>query len=273
MISFFAKHPFISNQVLPNSSDRTIARLSSRIRAEEISDYLGGRVNPTEGFENDLCIHVKPRNLRNVRDGDVVDFLDAAYSNLLDQIKERPLIRVIAHTTHLYKYLKEQLVNEVVYIPHHHINWERATKDVKEFKVGGSIGSQTRSSAKMVKGITDALAKIGMEFKMCFNWTTREDAINFYKSIDFLVVYGTIGNNPYNYSAHPTKMINAASFGIPSFFTWHSGYEEFEDYYTPITDLDDLVEKVKSHKFDSARLISKAEEYHISNIAKLYKTL
>ncbi len=51
-------------------------RLSSRIRAEEMAAYLGAKLNPTEGFENDVCIYVKPRTFDQIRDGDWVDFLD-----------------------------------------------------------------------------------------------------------------------------------------------------------------------------------------------------
>ena len=272
-ISFFAKHSFIVNQRFPNSENKTIVRLSSEIRAKQIADYIGGKYNPTEGYENDLCIYVKPMRLERVRDTDIVDFSDGIYTNLLDRLKRRPKIRVLAHSTYLYKYLKKNLDNEIIYLPQQHLNWERAKRDRKEFKIGGCIGSQSHESMKMAEDLSGTLSKIGLDFEMCFNWRSREDAINFYKRIDFLVIYGKVRNDEYSLSVQPTKMINAASFGIPSFATWHAGFEEFEGYYTTFTTLDDLVDKIQNLKYDAEKLINKAEEYHISKTAERYLKL
>jgi hypothetical protein len=271
MISFFAKPSFLANQRFPNSENRTIVRLSSEIRGKQIADYLGEKYNPKEGFENDLCVYIKPMKLDRIRDTDIVDFSDGMYTGLLEMLKTRPKIRVLAHSTYIYKFLKDALENEIIYLPQQHLNWERQTRTITELRKGGCIGSHSRESIKMGDDIRKAIAPL--EFEMCVNWQCREDAVDFYKRIDFLVIYGSPRDDDRLLVAQPTKMINAASFGIPSFATWQAGFEEFEGYYTQFTTLDDLVEKLNNHKIDQQRLINKAEEYHISKIAERYKQL
>ena len=66
-ISFFAKPPFLN--VSPNVpyvfdgkpiKRGHLLRVSSLIRGNQMAEYLGGKLNPTEGYENDVCIYVKP---------------------------------------------------------------------------------------------------------------------------------------------------------------------------------------------------------------------
>jgi len=279
MLSFFAKHSFLANQRFPKSKDLTIVRLSSEIRAKQIAEYIGGKYNPKDGYENNTCVYIKPGNVDRIRDTDYVDFSDGLYTGLLEKLKQRPQIKVLAHSTHLYKYLKDRLPNEIIYLPQQHLNWERAKRDRKEVTTGGYIGSSSSISIKLNTEVKEALEKIGMDYVMCYNWRSREDAINFYKGIDFLVVYGYGNSDKNNPCAQPTKMINAASFGIPSFASWQVGYEEFEDYYMRFKTMDDLVEEVQKLKdniyYDkyAEKIIKKAEEYHISKIAELYKKL
>ena len=279
MISFFAKHSFLANQRLPNSNDLTIVRLSSEIRAKQIAEYIGGKYNPKGGYENDVCIYIKPGNLDRVRDVDYVDFSDGLYTGLIEKLKQRPKIRILAHSTYLYKYLKERLPNEIIYLPQQHLNWERVKRERKGMTTGGYIGSSSSISIKMNTALKEALAKMGMDYVMCYNWRSREDAINFYKQIDFLVIYGYGNSDEYNPCAQPTKMINAASFGIPSLANWQVGYEEFEGYYMRFKTMDDLageVQKLKDENYYNKyakRIINKAEEYHIDNIAKQYERL
>jgi hypothetical protein len=79
-------------------------------------------------------------------------------------------------------------------------------------------------------------------------------------------VVGQSVDDPYK---TPTKLINAASFGVPSVAYPLSGYKEWM-HYTPATD---IVEGVKNLKFDSKELIEASEYYHISNVAKRYEAL
>ena len=62
-----------------------LCRVSSRIRGEEISEYLGNiKTN----------IYVKPRHLEEVKNGDYVDILDDP--TYVERLKSRPNIKVIA---------------------------------------------------------------------------------------------------------------------------------------------------------------------------------
>jgi hypothetical protein len=122
MISIFTRPAFLGNRFPNHTKELTTMRVSSRIRGDEIAAYLGAKLNPKDGFENDVCIHVKPKYLERVKDGDWVDYLDGL--NLTYFLKERPLVNVIAHSQVSYEYLRANLTNKVVLIPSHHINIE-----------------------------------------------------------------------------------------------------------------------------------------------------
>ncbi len=77
----------------------------------------------------------------------------------------------------------------------------------------------------------------------------------------------------------PTKIINAASFGIPSIAYPLRGYKEIEGYYVRASNMKELlteVEKFKDkdyYKKWSGKVLKMSEKYHISEVAKLYKKL
>src|SRR3990170_5163683 len=219
--------------------------LSTRIRGDQIAEYIGARRNPASGYENDVCIHVKPRSFKNVRDGDYVDFLDGIVTfNLL---KDRPKVKVIAASIVSYEYLKGVLTNGIVLIPSHHINWERAKRDRTEVLVAGYIGSPSSVATEMYEEIGKALKKVGFDFVTCFNYrfTVRQDAIDLYKSVDLFIIGPWKDMNPHKI---PTKVINAASFGIPTIAYPLPGYKEIEGYYVPAMDVAEIVREAKKFK-------------------------
>ena len=77
----------------------------------------------------------------------------------------------------------------------------------------------------------------------------------------------------------PLKIINAASFSIPSVAAIHDGYKEVDGYYIGVRTIEQLIGEVerlkepKNYKKASGGLTEMAEKYHISKIAKLYKQL
>ena len=101
-------------------------------------------------------------------------------------------------------------------------------------------------------------------------------------SIDLQIVW-----RPYEkILSNPLKIVNAASFGIPTIALDEPAFKEFGDiendlkYYLPVLgltnfldELDNLIESPDTYKLFSEKCLEKAEEYHISNIAKLYKEL
>lgn len=92
-LSFFAKQPFFRENKEEKSS-LYLQRVSSVIRAKEIAKFLDVKYNPKEGYEDDVCIYVKPPSLEMVKDGCFVDVLDDL--KLTEAVKDRPGIKVIA---------------------------------------------------------------------------------------------------------------------------------------------------------------------------------
>lgn len=105
-----------------------------------------------------------------------------------------------------------------------------------------------------------------------------QDIIDYYKKIDIQVIgYFDYQDIPYY---HPTKIINAASFGIPTVAGRRLGYKDFDNFYIPVNNMDELLAEVEKLKKDpkyynqwSDKIVKEAEKYHISKIAQLYRKL
>jgi len=263
-ISFFAKHSKL---------------LSSKIRGRQIAEYIGGRFNPQSDYENDVCIYIKPDNLDNIKDGDYVDFSDGIYLRLLEQLKLRPKVNVIAHTIVSSQYLRQRIPNEIFVIEQQHLNWDREKRTRKGLLRGGYIGKQSSVADAVNRKIVKTLYQLNISFYECYHWPKRIDAINFYKEIDFLVIGPHKSIKQDDYFITPTKMINAASFGIPSIASWRVGYDGFNGYYSEYENSDELycivkeLQNVNYYNRVAGTIMRKAEEYHISKVAEKYKRL
>ncbi len=274
MISINARPSYWENG---STDEKYMHRLSARVRGEEIAEYLGGKFNVLLREDDDIYIFVKPRHITNVKDGDYVDVLDDI--NVISLLKERPKVKVIAMSEVHFNYLKKELINEIILIPHHHINFEREKRVRNKTLVGGIIGSPSKVAHDISDKIRDDLVKVGIEFTRCFNARTREEMISYYKSIDFLVIFNLNSNDRDLFYRHPAKIINAASFGIPSMAQPIAGYSEVEGFYIPIETVEDIVreaEKLKDVDYYnqfSEKIHQETEKYHISNIIKLYQNL
>jgi hypothetical protein len=272
MISFFAKPAFLR---VDKTTGPHIVRVSSRVRGQEIAEYLGAKFSPQEREPGDLCIFVKPRSLEGLKNGDYVDILDGI--EIIPKLKERPNIKVISMSQIEYEYLIKELKNEIHLIHHHHINFEEFRRTRNENLVGGLIG-HSEVAYNYYAEFKERLSKVGIDFIADFNSQTREDMIKFFKKIDFMLVWNIPGYKDCFYS-HPTKLINAAAFGIPTLTQPMAGYKEFDGFYIPITDSDSVVkeaEKLKDINYYnqwSDKIFEEAKKYHISEIAKLYRAL
>jgi len=278
-ISIFAKRGFLGNHYTHIVPGSTILRLSGECRGSQVAEYIGAKLNPTEGFENDLCIFLKGYRMEYAKPGDYVDFSDENFDRLSAKLIPRPEINVIAHSQYAYNYLTPKLPNKTVLIPQQHLNWENVSREKNKKLVGGYIGRPSNISLKINTEIKETLKKIDIDFIIAYEWETRQDAVEFYKSIDFLVIggYGVLPSDLWQVT--PTKMINAASFGVPSIAFMRVGYQEFEGCYTQFKTMDDLVTEVDKLRDDnyyqaySDRIKLRAEDYHISRIGALYKGL
>ena len=274
MISIFALDSYIGHSYAKNSPE-SVRRLSSRIRGEEIAQYLGAKYNPTEGFENDVKIYVKPRNLDVISDGSYVDFLDGEFKDYW--LIRRPKIKVIAASLYSYECMKKRLPNEIFLVPSHHLNFDRIRRERKEIKVCGHIGVPSPVAFKKFDEIKERLNGIGMDFVIEYFFKTKQDALNLYKQIDIFICGDWDGlDHPYKI---PTKIINAASFGIPCVAYPMMANKELEGYYLPARNIEEMlagVEKLKDETFYNQmveKIVPMAEDYHISKIANEYRNL
>ena len=79
---------------------------------------------------------------------------------------------------------------------------------------------------------------------------------------------------------NPLKIVNSASFGIPTIAYDEPCFKEVHDCYTPCRNLEELLENLDSfikapHIYQgySFRCLRRSEKYHISKIAELYRRL
>lgn len=278
-ISIFARKYFTGEEA-GVSTGLYLHRATSYIRGEQVAEYLGGKYNPQSGFDNDICIYLKPkpRTFDQIKDGSYVDFSDGE-PYLIELLQKRPKIKVIASSKTSFEFLKQQLKNEIFLIPEHHCNFERFKRTRKEITTGGIITNPSAITYQAYTQVKKLLSKIGFKFISCYDWENRQDVVDFYAQIDFQVIALFGIYNDYDPFRHPTKIINAASFGIPTVANWNGGYKEFEENYIPVHKIDDLVkeaEKLKdTHYYNQLvdKIIPATEAYHIENIAKLYKQL
>jgi hypothetical protein len=120
-ISIFAKNPIRAK------SDKHLQRVSSIIRGQQVAEYLHAKLNPTEGFENDVCIYVKP----HVKPHEDFDFHGHSYLDIIDGwgllalVHKHPEVTVITCSAVDFEYVSENCANKVILIPQHHCNFER----------------------------------------------------------------------------------------------------------------------------------------------------
>lgn len=236
---------------------------SGEIRGTQIAAHLGARLNPESGFQNDLCIYVKMQPPEDYPKNSYLDIIDG--NERLPWLKKHPDIGVIASSQTGYYFLERELKNKIVLIPQHHCNYERNVRDSGGVSVGvvGGKGAVPPDIPKMFPG-----------FVWVQDFKNRLDVIKGYEKIDIQIAWRE-QNRPLK---NPLKIINAASFGIPTIAYPELAYEEVEGYYFPHwnkahlkKEVEDVIQGI-TLRFKE-KIIEKAEQYHISNIGKLYKNL
>jgi len=263
---------------------------SAYIRGEQMANYIGGKKNPTSGFENDICIYVKivpPDNHPKHSYADVDDS-----PKLANHLKTHPELGVIAISETIKDYLSNLLNRkDIIFIPHPHVNFERWIRPVREIKTVGIIGSKT-SFQYPIELLRKELKKIGLELKYKENyWNTykstpdremRLKICDFHKEIDIQVVWRP--RVPYKKMipfANPNKLGNASAFGIPTVSYPEPNYiREWNGCFIKTNTIERLIRACKELKdnpnyydYYSKRTLRRAEDYHIENIVKLYKNL
>jgi hypothetical protein len=250
--------------------------LGPKVRGEEIAQYMKAIFNSkksTEKVRGDVNIHVKPKNFSEVMDGDWVDITDGEWVPAL--LKERPKVNAIAGSLYTYEIFKEKLPNKMVWISQQHLNWDREKRERLPFYlIAGYIGGPSQYTKDLYKEVGERLKEIGINFVTCFDFKDRRDAIKFYKLIDVLIVADPKDDHIYK---TPTKLINAASFGVPSIAIPLKGYREWDGNYIKLNNLNELYkateEVKKDYDFWSDKVIKASEYFHISNVSKRYEEL
>ena len=283
-ISIFAKPAFTNtNHGQPFDGARPrrghLLRVSSIIRADQMAERLGAKLNPTDGYADDVCIYVKP----HVKSKDDFDFefpkhawLDIVDGwALLPAIRRHPEIGIIACSTVDGETLRSILPNRVVVIPQHHCNFERVHRTRKGVSVVGVIG--TKGAFKYLPtGLELALAERGLKLEKFSKFFTRQDVIDFYQRIDVQIVW-----RPYRMRlANPLKIVNAAAFGIPTIALREDYFNEMDNCYIAVESLAGFLEVLDKFR-NSAQLHFAyteycqrfTEAYHIDCIVEMYRRL
>lgn len=268
-LSFFAKPPAIAKR------DKHILRGSSVIRAQQLAEYLGAKYNPVAGYEDDVCIYVKPQLGTVFATKSYVDILDGDI--IAKWIHNYPDVGVIVTSENNKEYLinKFHLPNKIVIIPQHHCNYERSIRIDKEVKTVEFIGTN-KSFMYPIEDFSRRLAELGLSFLPYCHYRNRKDVVDFYNKIDIQVIW----RPKYIRLKNSLKIANAMSFGIPTVAYPERAFQDVKDYYISSKNIDYMLDEIRRLKEDKeyydtyARIgIAKAEEYHIDEISKLYKNL
>jgi hypothetical protein len=224
-----------------------------------------------------VCIYVKP----HVKQNEDFKFEGKPYLDIIDGwelvtlLNKYPEVPVIAISRWDCENLERNLKNKVVFIPQHHVNYERVVRKPNAVTKVGIVG--TEASFPFVPGeLKRRLAERGMELVELSHFETRKGIQDFYQDLFVQIVW-----RPYRRKmGNPLKLVNGASFGVPTIALKEECFKELDGYYRPVSTLDEFFYKLDKFRNDpvyyqeySSKLINKAEEYHIDKIAELYKQL
>lgn len=285
MISIFAKEAFLNINPSQPLRLRTkpirgghVQRVSSMIRGNQIAEAIGAKFNPESGYEDDVCIYVKPyvNKKQDFEFAGKKAYLDIIDGHELGHLAlKHPEVGVIVCSQADYDIMKKSIPNELVLIPQHHCNFERNRRQSLEIKKIGIIG-EVPAFDFLPNGLEEELTNRGIELVKYSRFFSRQDIIDFYMNIDLQIVW-----RPYKkILSNPLKIVNASSFGVPTIALDEPAFKEMGDCYIPVTDLpqflvklDELLSDNKKYEEYEEKCIAKSEEYHIENISKLYNQL
>lgn len=249
---------------------------TSRIRGLQMATYLGAKMNPKNGFKDDVCIWVKSQPPENCPRFSYVDIMEG--DNLVPWLTAHPKVGIIAVTKDIKKYLEKKLVrNDIKLIPQNHCNYKRELRSRIDVKTVGFIGVPEYSFRHPLDDIRKRLAKIGLDFREKISFNGRRGVENFYRNIDIQIVWRPFAGEFRN----PLKLSNAGSYGIPTVaYPEESFVSEYDGCFMPATSIDELIIKVKElkdnpdlYRLMAKKVMTRAEKYHIEHIAKLYNHL
>jgi len=274
MISIFAKPAF--------EAKGHLMRVSSIIRGEQLAAYMpNARLNPPSGYENDICIYVKPM----IRPGQDYKFEKHSYIDIHDgfelrhTLRKYPEVGCISISDHSTEVLVQYIKNKIVTIPHHHLNFERAKRaDVRNVVTRVGVTGSPAAFQFIPEVIRKGLAERGMQLLEWSHFYPRTSVAKFHQNIDIHLEW-----RPWKKQlSSPLKITNAASFGVPTIALMFDepSFKEVEGCYIGVNTPEECLAKIDELRSnptlynDIAKVcLKKAEKYHIDNISKLYLEL
>jgi len=233
---------------------------SGEIRGRQIAEKLGARLNPKDGYADDLCIWVKKEPPEDYPKHSYLDIVDGV--ERLPWLKQHQDIGVIASSLSGKRYLQEVLRrSDIQYLPQHHCNFSRIRNEVmKPLRFGLVGGNASLPPAEWMIPIKWA------------NPSTLDEVVHCYQRMDVQIVWRGMKRQLKN----SLKLVNAASFGIPTIALPEPGYEDMDGFYRKAYTQTELVGemlKLQEEGFDQEVLLTRAEDFHIDRIAKRYEQL
>lgn len=227
------------------------SRTSNLIRADQISEFISAKINPIDGYENDVCIYVKQFPLDHFPENSYFDINDLY--PCLPWILEHPTIKVITISRVEQRYVSTSLKrDDVILIPQHHCNYLREQREREDVMVAGVIGGN-RAYEGNREELSSMLKDIGVEYIDCIHPRTRQEVVEFYKKIDVQLTYRPRRSTRRGVKelGSSLKLINAGSFGIPTVCYPEPTYvDEFEGCFLSSLTVSDLVSNVAKLKED-----------------------
>ena len=260
-------------------------QLSAEIRGRQVGEALGGRLNPTEGFAEDVCIFVKayPSNLLRERKigpagPTYLDLVD--YSPALNWLMKHQSLPLIVSSKSGMAYLGERLSNPMTFIPQHHCNRERLHRPIRHVQTVGYVGVD-HAVTECRDSVTAAVEKMGLRMLWCTDFRHRQDVVDAYQQIDIQFTWRDGMPEKLEWLKNPMKIINAGSFGIPTVTKPEPSFEhECFGRYLSAPTIPEALEKIRMLQsnavlYDSMAASAKAlsESYHLDQILPLYRRL
>lgn len=257
-----------------------LQRVSSIVRGEQIAAYMGNaRLNPPAIEKGDVNIYVKP----HIKPGTNYDFPKNSWIDIQDgkelfnTLERYPEVGVIAYSDLAYEYfISKGLKNKLALIPHHHLNFERVRRQRDKIKKVGITGSG-EAYKHIPDEIKEGLKKRDIQLEYYSNFYPRMAVSRFHESIDVHLHWRAWARRRLSC---PFKIINAASFGVPTIALDEPSFKEVDGRYIGVEtgkqwleQLDYLIDNPDQYAAYSQVGIDMSEKYHIENIAKLYNQL
>lgn len=266
---------------------------AGNIRGKQIAEVLGAKQNPVSGFDKDVCIYVKVLPQDPHPKKCYVDIDDAPKA--LEYVMHHPEVGVIVNSVYSAMYISTILKRDDLHvIPHPHVNWENIVRPDRPIETVGIIGCRT-SFMYPVEKFKKQLASMGMI--LLYNkdyWKyygsvdgeteqeRRQKVVAFHNSIDIQVVWRKRAfRGMMAVMKTPSKLVNAASFGIPTIAYPEPTYlREWRGDFIQVQSIDEMlraIEHLKNHPEVYKKLADLARQhaqiYHIDKIVDLYRKL